>query len=128
MNPKQFCYCCSKKEFKDCCEPFIKLQVKPDTAEELMRSRYTAYALCNATYIVDTTHPRNRHLHSKKAISNWAKENTWIQLEVVKTEDYQVIFKAYYNDVNGNSCVHYEDSLFEKLGENWYYVSGVFLE
>lgn len=36
------CYCNSQKEFKDCCEPYIKGLEKAPTAEALMRSRYSA--------------------------------------------------------------------------------------
>lgn len=38
------CYCNSQKEFKDCCEPYIKGLEKAPTAEALIRSRYSAYA------------------------------------------------------------------------------------
>lgn len=122
------CYCCSGKAYSDCCEPFITLKENPNTAEQLMRSRYTAYALANAIYIVNTTHPKTRHSHNKKAILQWAKENTWQKLEVISSEESRVVFKAYFKDSEGLECVHYEDSLFELLGGKWYYVSGTFSE
>lgn len=128
MESNQACYCCSSKTFVDCCEPIIALKREATSAEELMRSRYTAYALANATYIINTTHPKTRHFHSKKAILQWSKENTWQQLEVVISEENRVVFKAHYIDSEGNVCVHYEDSLFELLGGKWYYVSGTFQE
>lgn len=53
MESDQHCYCCSGKTFADCCEPFVTLKANATTAEELMRSRYTAYALANATYIIN---------------------------------------------------------------------------
>ena len=44
------CYCNSQKQFKDCCEPYIKGQKNAPTAEALMRSRYSAYATHQADY------------------------------------------------------------------------------
>lgn len=128
MELDQPCYCCSGKEYSDCCEPFITLKEDPNTAEQLMRSRYTAYALANAIYIVNTTHPKTRHSHNKRAILQWAKENTWLQLEIVRSEESRVVFKAHFKDMDGNINIHYEDSLFEILGGKWYYVSGTFSE
>lgn len=128
MESDQLCYCCSGKAFADCCEPLVTLKANAMTAEELMRSRYTAYVLTNATYIINTTHPKTRHFHSKKAILQWAKENIWQRLEVILSEENRVVFKAYFKDREGNVCVHYEDSVFEKLGDKWYYVSGTFEE
>ncbi|WP_121964290.1 YchJ family protein [Myroides sp. N17-2] len=128
MELEQPCYCCSGKEYSHCCEPFITLKENPNTAEQLMRSRYTAYALANAIYIVNTTHPKTRHAHNKKAILQWAKENIWLQLEIVASEESRVVFKAHFKDIEGNVYIHYEDSLFEILGGKWYYVSGTFNE
>jgi len=128
MESDQLCFCCSGKTFADCCQPIVTLKMEASTAEELMRSRYTAYALINAAYIINTTHPKTRHFHSKKAILQWAKENTWQRLEVISSEESRVVFKAHFMDRDGNVCVHYEDSLFEMLGGKWYYVSGTFSE
>ena len=38
------CPCCSGKPFAECCEPVIAGARKATSAEELMRSRYSAYA------------------------------------------------------------------------------------
>ncbi|MEK6509662.1 YchJ family protein [Myroides sp. C4067] len=128
MEQHQPCYCCSGNAYSECCEPYVTNTKAPSTAEQLMRSRYTAYALANAIYIINTTHPKTRHFHSKKAILQWAKENTWQRLEILVSEESRVVFKAYYKDAEGNVCEHYEDSLFEMLGGKWYYVSGTFKE
>jgi uncharacterized protein YchJ len=41
---------------QECCQPLLDKTAKARTAETLLRSRYTAYALKNADYIADTTH------------------------------------------------------------------------
>jgi SEC-C motif domain protein len=51
------CVCGSGRPYKACCEPFHRgLREAPD-AESLMRSRYAAFALKDADYLVRTLHP-----------------------------------------------------------------------
>lgn len=128
MEQVEKCYCGSDLSFELCCQPFLNNKAMPDSAEKLMRSRYSAYVVANAKYILDTTHPKTRHFHSKKAILQWSKENTWEKLEIILSETNRVIFKAYFKDSDENKQIHYENSLFEKLGDKLYYVSGNFEE
>jgi len=52
------CICGSDKKYKKCCKELH--DGKPaKTALELMRSRYSAFALCKIDYIIDTTHFNN---------------------------------------------------------------------
>lgn len=122
------CPCGSGILSETCCLPFLKRAQYPITAEALMRSRYTAYVLANATYLIETTHPRTRHLYSKKSILQWAKENQWTQLVVEEATAFTVTFRAYFKDQNGEEQQHSEHSIFESLGGKLYYVSGTFEE
>ena len=54
------CPCCSGRKFDTCCAPFLSGAALPQTAEQLMRSRFAAYVSKNAEYILRTTHPDNR--------------------------------------------------------------------
>ncbi|WP_418262941.1 YchJ family protein [Flavobacterium faecale] len=121
------CYCCSGKSFVDCCEPFLIGTKKPTTAEELMRSRYTAFATQQAEYLVETTHFSTRKHHAIEAILEWSKANKWLQLEVVEATETMVEFRAYYQDTSGEKHIHHEFSTFKKEMGNWYYVDGRFL-
>ena len=47
----------------------------PETAEQLMRSRYSAFVLKNIPYIVQTTVPSQQTLLDEKALQDWADEN-----------------------------------------------------
>jgi SEC-C motif-containing protein len=47
----QLCPCQSEKSYKDCCKPFVDEQALPQTPEQLMRSRYTAYSQAHIAYI-----------------------------------------------------------------------------
>ncbi|MBL4607822.1 MAG: hypothetical protein JKY01_08350 [Pseudomonadales bacterium] len=120
----QSCYCGSGAEFETCCEPFIIGSEKPDTAERLMRSRYTAYALKNEDYLIETWHTTTRPL--KKQVED--DKVKWHRLKVVKTvmgaaEDNtgEVLFEAIYK-VNGKAHKHVERSLFEKEEGQWRYL------
>ncbi|NDE82074.1 MAG: zinc chelation protein SecC, partial [Chlamydiia bacterium] len=55
-NQEITCPCGTGNSYKLCCEPFHQGQL-PDSALQLMRSRYSAYALCLPAYIISTTHP-----------------------------------------------------------------------
>jgi SEC-C motif-containing protein len=128
------CYCCSGKEFEDCCQPFIKNLAKPSTAEELMRSRYSAYAICTVEYLVRTTHPSTRKFHDAGQIENWARSCDWQKLEIVsktageaKDKVGTVEFKAYFLDENNEPQIHHENSNFRKELGKWFFVDGKIL-
>lgn len=91
-----------------------------------MRSRYSAYAVHNADYLWNTTHPKERKYHSKAAMLDWAKSNQWLKLEILFANDTIVEFKAYYLDNTLKVQVHHEKSVFAKEGDSWYYVDGTY--
>ncbi len=120
------CYCGTDYSFEECCNLLLTEKKEASSAEELMRSRYSAYVVTNANYLINTTHPKYRHLYSKKSILQWSKENTWQNLEILLAQEKRVVFKAYYLDSSGKEVAHYEDSNFEILGGKWYYLTGVY--
>ena len=91
------CYCDSLKSFDECCAPIINKQKKAETATELMRSRYTAYATKDAQYIVDTYHSSKRIEHTVADIQAWAEQTQWLQLEVTQRS------KLTLNEANNTS-------------------------
>lgn len=97
----------------------------PLTPEMLMRSRYCAYALHLADYLVATTHPSVRHLHSKNAILAWAKANVWLRLEICDADKDIVEFKAFYTHQNILQ-IHHERSTFLKDKGQWFYLNGTY--
>lgn len=128
------CYCCSGKEFEDCCQPFIENLAKPATAEELMRSRYSAYAVCAVEYLIKTTHPTTRKLHNAETIESWARSNVWQKLEIISKTDGEardkvgtVEFKAYFSGSDGQAQIHHENSTFRKELGKWFFVDGKIL-
>ena len=128
MTTEQLCPCCSEKNYKDCCKPFHNREQYAPTAEALMRSRYAAFAIPNAAYLMNTTLPAKRKLHNEAELDEWARINDWTKLEVIGTPSLnQVEFKAYFTDSEGNLQLHHELSVFQKMNGRWFYVSGSFL-
>jgi SEC-C motif-containing protein len=120
------CHCGSQKTFQECCEPYIKGTQKAPTAEALMRSRYSAYVAHAADYLVTTTHISQRKYHSKKDILDWATNNKWLKLEIIKATENTVEFKAYFMDNNLHTQIHHEHSTFKLENGSWFYVDGKF--
>ncbi|MGH2664731.1 YchJ family protein [Flavobacterium sp.] len=123
-NTLEKCHCGSQKPFEDCCQPLISGKEKAPTAEALMRSRYSAYCVQDADYLIATTHASVRKDHDKKETLAFASENHWVKLEIVTASATIVEFKAYYLNSKLAPMVHHEKSAFKKEGENWYYVDG----
>jgi uncharacterized protein YchJ len=121
-----FCHCGSLSLFSTCCEPIIKGEVKVDSAEKLMRSRYSAYAISDAEYLMETSHSALRKQQNIKDIKKWADENKWQKLEVFNVTETTVEFKAYFLDSSKQQQVHYEKSTFILEDGKWLYLSGVF--
>lgn len=125
------CYCCSDKSFEDCCQPFIAGNKKISTAEELMRSRYSAYATVEVEYIVRSTHPSMRKFLVASEIEDWAKSSKWQKLEIISKTDGGakdkkgfVEFKAYYLGKKNKPLIHHEISEFRKELGKWFFFNG----
>ena len=123
------CPCCSGKSYEDCCKPFHIGEKNAPTAETLMRSRFSAFAIPNGEYLMKTTFPSKRKFHNKKDLQEWGEINEWTKLEIINTPNLnQVEFKAHYKDENEKFQIHHELSDFQKIDDFWYYVSGKFLD
>ncbi|AGP82183.1 zinc chelation protein SecC [Alteromonas mediterranea] len=76
------CFCCSSKPFQACCEPFIKGDKTPVTAEQLMRSRFSAYATAQYAYILDTYTKEKQQGLSVDDLAQSAQGAKWFALQV----------------------------------------------
>lgn len=131
MNKKliDLCPCCSQKSYHDCCEPYHLWYKNAATAEILMRSRYSAYALRKADYLIKTWHPQTLPNKLAEDIS----EAKWIELEIhgvksgSQTNEAFVDFTARYRNKQGKAEKMHEISRFIKQGDHWFYVDGEFV-
>lgn len=94
------CPCCSGEKYDRCCRLFIVEAKQPEFAEQLMRSRYTAYALGIYDYIVNTyTKAEKQHL-SVQDIAESAQEQKWAKLVIHQCDEVSAMatveFSAYY--------------------------------
>lgn len=124
------CPCGSGSELDACCGPLLKNEKKAETAEALMRSRYSAFVLGNVDYIISSHHPSTNEDLDKEAIDAWSKNSKWLGLTVVLTSEGSksdkngvVEFKAEYV-VEGQSICHHEVSQFVKEDDSWFYLDG----
>lgn len=130
MQKNDSCPCGSGLQYSDCCEPAIKGLQKPMTAEELMRSRYSAYVKTEIEYLINTTHPGKRNLYNPENMQQWSENSQWLKLEILNTKDGnvyddsgQVEFMAHYIE-KGIKKIHHELSFFIKEKGKWYFDYG----
>ncbi|WP_100641135.1 YchJ family protein [Alteromonas facilis] len=121
------CPCGSGNTFSACCEPLISKQAKATTPEALMRSRYTAYAVKQYDYILETYVASTRPSISPEELGADNTNTLWLTLEITDSElspEYgYVSFRAFYKDKAHAYCLA-EKSRFVKQDEEWFYVDG----
>jgi len=126
----EMCPCGSGKGYIECCEPLIQDDRKAATAEELLRSRYTAYTKVELEYLYATTHPSQRTHYDSEGTRKWAEKSDWLSLEILDVNDGgagddkgQIEFLAHYAKKDKKES-HHELALFEKANGIWYFVDG----
>ena len=125
------CPCGSNQDFAACCEVFLNGSSLPETAEQLMRSRYSAFALSLAEYIMATTHPNNSDYTEdkenwRKSILNFSQTTRFLGLKISEfidgKEEAFVTFEAQLDH-----GMLKEKSRFLKVEGKWLYESGEFI-
>ena len=126
------CPCHSQRSYSTCCKPLHKGAIAA-SPELLMRSRYSAYALCIAKYIMETTHKDSPHFCQntsewKKELLLFCKGTEFVGLTIISKETEgktgTVTFLAKLMQ-NGMDASFEEKSLFKKMGKKWLYVQGI---
>ena len=126
MPSSQFCPCGSGIPFEQCCAPVLSGDSLAVTAQQLMRSRYSAYTLQNEPYLLQTWHSSTRPSQLNLAI----EPVKWLGLKIITTQAGQaadstgtVEFVARYK-VNGKAHRLAEKSRFVKEQGRWFYLDG----
>lgn len=135
MKKIDLCPCHSGKKYPDCCKKYHEGTL-PENALALMRSRYSAYALHLAEYIMNTTHPENpsystQRMQWKKQILQFSSETLFEGLKIQEFIDGEkmatVTFTAYLKQ--GSKDVTFtEKSQFVKVNGRWLYLAPVFFQ
>ncbi|WP_280402473.1 YchJ family protein [Nocardia carnea] len=118
------CPCRRGETFGECCGPLLAGRPAP-SAEALMRSRYTAFALGDAGYLRRSWHPRTRPDRL-----DLDPTRRWLFLEIHEVtgggpfeQSGTVEFTAHYRDPGGRGQLH-ETSRFTRVDGAWCYLDG----
>jgi len=121
------CVCGSQLAYSQCCEPFLMKNAFPDSPEQLMRSRFTAYAQGNVDYIFETMDGLAVKDFDKEQAKESSKHIHWEKLHVISSskekDTGKVEFIAHFS-LNGKRDFVYEISEFILKNNRWYYVDG----
>lgn len=124
------CPCNHTLAYAACCGRFHRHQDRPATAEALMRSRYSAFALQQADYLLATLHPDKRRPDEKTALEQSFRDVHWDGLIILACQSGNlgdsagvVEFVAHYHDRQGTGQIH-ERSRFVCEDGQWFYVDG----
>jgi len=125
------CACGSAEKYIKCCKVYHQDITKVETAQQLMRSRYTAFTKAMGNYLMNSHHPTTRPMSEKSAIVNWAKSVKWDRLEILNVSkglkhdtEGSVEFKAYFFENDKLQFIH-ENSQFVKENGIWMYLGFV---
>lgn len=139
MNTHSRCHCGSNNDFKQCCHIFISELLLPKTAEQLMRSRFTAFKLREHQYLINSYRPQGSKNYLN--VNDFDNNIDWLGLKIISTNlgqptdhDGYVEFVAFFqkkaqnNHSNTNQVEQlHEHSYFKIVSERWHYISGTSL-
>jgi SEC-C motif-containing protein len=119
------CPCGLGLPYGECCGPLHAGASRATTAEQLMRSRFSAFAVGDTAYLLATWDPRTR-----PAALDLDPGQRWTSLEIVDRADGSpfhttgtVEFRAHYRHDGARGALH-ERSRFRREDGAWLYVDG----
>lgn len=120
------CPCGQDAPYAACCGPLHRGETTASTAEQLMRSRYTAFVMHDAPYLQQTW-----SLTTRPARIEFDAGREWTRLEIVHTtggspfhSEGTVEFRAHYVS-GGQPGVQQENSTFSREAGHWVYVAAL---
>ncbi|MEU8349042.1 MULTISPECIES: YchJ family protein [unclassified Streptomyces] len=124
-RPPGPCPCGLPAAYEDCCGRLHRGEARAATPEELMRSRYTAFALHDEPYLLRTWHPRTR-----PPGIGFDPALRWQRLDILGSTGGgpfhgagTVEFRAHYTH-GGRPGSQHENSRFTRHEGDWVYVDG----
>ena len=128
---RNVCPCESGKSYAACCEPLHRGKRVADSAETLMRSRYSAFAKSKVGYLVKTTHPDGSSYEKdtvqwRKSLKAHCKRTQFVGLKILATSNDSpttatVTFHASLLR-EGQDVSFTEESKLEKVKGRWLYI------
>jgi len=124
-----FCSCGSGKLFANCCGPFLAGKAFAATAEQLMRSRYTAYTKADIAYIIKTQDAERFADFDVNSAKAWAQHSLWKGLKVLKVvkgsenDNMGVVeFEARYEENGERMAIHEVSHFARNEHGQWIYI------
>jgi SEC-C motif-containing protein len=124
------CPCGSETPLESCCGPILSGDKTPDTAEALLRARFTAFSRRETDFIVETNHPDQRKADSKETVESWAAATRWHSLDIREVEGGGpedeagfIHFVAHYTE-KGKEGEHAEVAEFRRRDGRWFFFDG----
>ena len=129
ISPQDPCPCGSGQTLELCCGPIMD-GAPAQTAEALMRSRYTAYALGHLTHLKNSLDAHWRASFDEEGTRTWSQGAVWQGLSILSTkgggqedQEGEVEFVAAFK-MDGQDQHMRERARFRKRAGHWYYVDG----
>jgi SEC-C motif-containing protein len=123
-DDRKTCPCGSALAYAACCARFHRGPEQAPTAEALMRSRYSAFALGLHDYLLATWHASTR----PAALEPDPPGLKWLGLEVRKhvpqDADHATVEFVARSKLGGRAQRLHETSRFVREGGRWFYVDG----
>ncbi|WP_328382042.1 YchJ family metal-binding protein [Streptomyces sp. NBC_00400] len=120
------CPCGRTEAYGDCCAPFHQGSATAPTAERLMRSRYSAFAVGDTGYLLRTWHPTTR-----PGSLDLEPDRRWSGLDILGTTggsafhaEGTVEFRAHFT-LRGHADSQYEHSRFVRENGEWVYLDAL---
>lgn len=128
------CPCGSGVPYAECCEPIISGVRPADTAEQLMRARYSAYTNVAVDFIFESTNPDCRKGYDHAGTKSWAEKSEWLGLEIIGSRlggpddtEGEVEFVARFCE-QGALRTHHECGHFKRENGLWYFTEGAMVK
>ena len=119
------CPCLSGLPYDACCGRLHAGSATAQTAEQLMRSRFSAFAVGDPDYLLATWHPSTR-----PTTLDLDDDVRWYRLDILATRQGSpfdregvVEFEAFYRSAGGPGSQH-EVSRFVRESGRWLYLAG----
>ena len=126
MTTPLLCPCGSNKNYQDCCQLLHLKKQMAASPELLMRSRYSAFAMKEFLYLMDTHAQEYSDTRSLEELSK-PPHPEWIALNVLDSSENQdtgtVTFIAWFK-LDDKLDAIYEKSNFVKRNGHWFYTDG----
>ncbi|MFL0798290.1 MAG: YchJ family protein [Cellvibrionaceae bacterium] len=138
MTQTNQCPCGSTLTYKECCGKYHRglstgknagANTLPDSPETLMRSRYSAFALGEIDYLINTLHASKGKPDDADSLETAIESTQWLRLHILNHSQSDkagvVEFQAIFRDRNtGEIGMLHEQSNFVKEDSRWFYTDG----